>query len=66
VRKPVPDCTDVECDRVVGLNLKGILRALKAFVRTRRNSQAQSRAARPMPLAPITKARRPVGLKMPE
>ena len=32
VRKPVLDYTEDEFDRVVGLNLKGIFRALKAFV----------------------------------
>ena len=32
VRKPVLDYTEEEFDRVVGLNLKGIFRALKAFV----------------------------------
>jgi NAD(P)-dependent dehydrogenase (short-subunit alcohol dehydrogenase family) len=32
VRKPLLDVTEDEFDRVVGLNLKGIFRALKAFV----------------------------------
>jgi NAD(P)-dependent dehydrogenase (short-subunit alcohol dehydrogenase family) len=31
VRKPLLDVTDDEFDRVVGLNLKGVFRALKAF-----------------------------------
>lgn len=32
VRKPLLDITEEEFDRVVGLNLKGIFRAIKAFV----------------------------------
>jgi len=32
VRKPLLDITEDEFDRIVGLNLKGIFRALKAFV----------------------------------